>query len=41
MTGTTWTEESVVGRLFFWGALIFGLVTALVLLMGKSLTRQW
>ncbi len=36
-----WTEESVVGRLFFWGALIFGLVTALVLLMGKSLTRQW
>jgi hypothetical protein len=34
-----WTEESVVGRLMLWGAILFGLVTGAVLLVGRMMAR--
>jgi len=38
-TALPWTDESIVGRMFFWGAVLFGLIVGGMLLAGKMLAR--
>lgn len=34
-----WIEENVLGRLMFWGAVVFGVVTGAVLVIGRMMVR--